>query len=868
VLALFVFFLSLQKKINDFCHAQQPPIKFISADVYGICSRLFCDFGDEFEVLDTTGEEPKEIFISNITQSNPGIVTCLENHPHRLETGQFLTFREVNGMSCLNGSTHQITVVSPYSFSIGNTSDMEPYLHGGIAVQVKTPKMFYFERLEKQLTNPMCLVADFIKPEAPLQIHVAMLALNHFEENFGRMPNIGCHQDAEEMLKLAMSISETLENKPQVNGDIVKWLSRTARGFLAPLAAAVGGVASQEVLKAVTGKFSPLQQWLYIDMLDIVTPLEKMGSEEFLPRGDRYDALRACIGESLCQKLHDLNVFLVGCGAIGCEMLKNFALLGVGTGQDKGLVTITDPDLIEKSNLNRQFLFRPHHIQKPKSYTAAEATLNINPCLKIDSYINKVCPATENTYSDEFYTGQDVIVTALDNVEARRYIDSRCVANLRPLIDSGTMGTKGHTEVVVPHLTESYNSHRDPPEEEIPFCTLKSFPAAIEHTIQWARDKFESLFSHKPSLFNKFWQTYPSAEEVLQRIKSGESLEGCFHVIKTLSRRPRNWTQCVELARVKFEKYFSHKALQLLHSFPLDTRLKDGSLFWQSPKRPPFPVKFDFNDPFKNQNMTSIYAVLECPNWNTENLVELFCTKCMYFIPLNTAHLQVVQTDETARKPDHIPVSSEDERNAIFQLEKSILSNEALQNDLQMKPISFEKDDDSNGHIDFITAASNLRAKMYNIEPADRFKTKRIAGKIIPAIATATAAVSGLVALELIKVVGGYPADAYKNCFLNLAIPIMVFTETAKVRRTEIRNGISFTIWDRWTIYGKEDFTLLDFINAVRVRYQRVFLMQKLVKPSADKKYVDLTVSFAPETDGDEDLPGPPVRYYFVQEDN
>uniref|UniRef100_A0A8C9FBX4 E1 ubiquitin-activating enzyme n=1 Tax=Pavo cristatus TaxID=9049 RepID=A0A8C9FBX4_PAVCR len=822
--------LSLQKKINDFCHAQQPPIKFISADVYGICSRLFCDFGDEFEVLDTTGEEPKEIFISNITQSNPGIVTCLENHPHRLETGQFLTFREVNGMSCLNGSTHQITVVSPYSFSIGNTSDMEPYLHGGIAVQVKTPKMFYF-------VSVFGKTRFFSVNSAPLQIHVAMLALNHFEENFGRMPNIGCHQDAEEMLKLAMSISETLENKPQVNGDIVKWLSRTARGFLAPLAAAVGGVASQEVLKAVTGKFSPLQQWLYIDMLDIVTPLEKMGSEEFLPRGDRYDALRACIGESLCQKLHDLNVFLVGCGAIGCEMLKNFALLGVGTGQDKGLVTITDPDLIEKSNLNRQFLFRPHHIQKPKSYTAAEATLNINPCLKIDSYINKVCPATENTYSDEFYTGQDVIVTALDNVEARRYIDSRCVANLRPLIDSGTMGTKGHTEVVVPHLTESYNSHRDPPEEEIPFCTLKSFPAAIEHTIQWARDKFESLFSHKPSLFNKFWQTYPSAEEVLQRIKSGESLEGCFHVIKTLSRRPRNWTQCVELARVKFEKYFSHKALQLLHSFPLDTRLKDGSLFWQSPKRPPFP---DLSE----ETILKITSSVKVPEFRPSN--------------------KVVQTDETARKPDHIPVSSEDERNAIFQLEKSILSNEALQNDLQMKPISFEKDDDSNGHIDFITAASNLRAKMYNIEPADRFKTKRIAGKIIPAIATATAAVSGLVALELIKVVGGYPADAYKNCFLNLAIPIMVFTETAKVRRTEIRNGISFTIWDRWTIYGKEDFTLLDFINAVRVRYQRVFLMQKLVKPSADKKYVDLTVSFAPETDGDEDLPGPPVRYYFL----
>lgn len=43
---------------------------------------------------------------------------------------------------------------------------------------------------------------------------------------------------------------------------------------------------------------------------------------------------------------------MVGCGAIGCELLKNYALLGLGTGPD-GKIIITDPDHIENSNLNR-----------------------------------------------------------------------------------------------------------------------------------------------------------------------------------------------------------------------------------------------------------------------------------------------------------------------------------------------------------------------------------------------------------------------------------------------------------------------------------------------------------------------------------
>ena len=58
----------------------------------------------------------------------------------------------------------------------------------------------------------------------------------------------------------------------------------------------------------------------------------------------------------------------------------------------------------------------------------------------------------------------------------------------------GTLGTKGNTQTVLPYRSESYGSSRDPPEKSIPVCTLKNFPNAIEHTIQWSRDLFEGFF--------------------------------------------------------------------------------------------------------------------------------------------------------------------------------------------------------------------------------------------------------------------------------------------------------------------------------------------------------------------------------------
>eukprot|EP00488_Nonionellina_sp_1-RS-2012_P001194 TRINITY_DN1919_c0_g1_i1.p1 TRINITY_DN1919_c0_g1~~TRINITY_DN1919_c0_g1_i1.p1 ORF type:complete len:234 (-),score=75.31 TRINITY_DN1919_c0_g1_i1:298-999(-) len=90
-----------------------------------------------------------------------------------------------------------------------------------------------------------------------------------------------------------------------------------------------------------------------------------------------------------------------------------------------------------------------------------------------------------------------------------------------------------------------------------------------------------------------------------------------------------------------------------------------------------------------------------------------------------------------------------------------------------MNEIEFEKDDDRNFHIDFITAAANARARNYRIKETSRHKCKIIAGKIIAALATTTAMICGLVELEFLKLKLGLSyihQDAFYNANINLAV--------------------------------------------------------------------------------------------------
>jgi len=122
----------------------------------------------------------------------------------------------------------------------------------------------------------------------------------------------------------------------------------------------------------------------------------------------------------------------------------------------------------------------------------------MNPDLKgnVIARLDKVHEGSANIFTDKFFEDLTIVTNALDNVQARKYIDLRCVTAKTPLLESGTLGPKGHVQVIIPYKTESYGQQQDPEDNnEIPFCTMKMFPEETLHCVEWARDQFGNLFS-------------------------------------------------------------------------------------------------------------------------------------------------------------------------------------------------------------------------------------------------------------------------------------------------------------------------------------------------------------------------------------
>ena len=402
-------FISEEKilKLSEYCHSNN--INFIYGVVFGLNAFIFNDFGEDFTILDSDGKEPQRYHCKNLTNEEKCVMT-LEEDEVSFEQNDKIIFKLVEGMTDLNNLKEPAKILEvktdenkKKSFVLDiNSTNFGKYKQGGLVYKPKEPTSKKFKSFKESTSIPFVRkdkeeyftaneeTEEFLYNE---RYYLSIiLAIGKYLNNHKNLPDLGFIGPSREIANIAEDLFTQMkvhdeemniiydeypeeEIKKFIKRDVMNMV-KISRAEIPPMCSLIGGMISQEIMKTV-GKYEPIDQWKFFD-LPFVKPTEKR-EEIFLNLYEtRYLEQIAIFGRKFQEKIKNLELFIIGSGAIGCEVLKNFAMMGVSTNKGKQSL-ITDCDTIEMSNLNRQFLFRKEDIGKSKSLVACHAIKKMNP---------------------------------------------------------------------------------------------------------------------------------------------------------------------------------------------------------------------------------------------------------------------------------------------------------------------------------------------------------------------------------------------------------------------------------------------------------------------------------------------------------
>ena len=838
-------------EIDNIC--RQKNVKMIYSVCLGLVCGVFVDFGKNHIILDEKGKEAKTYYVKNITKDKEGLVT-IDNiqNTERLDLGDgnFVKFKNVEGMTELNDKEFQIYIEDAESFKIGDTSNFGDYKKGGIIYEIRKPKSMPFDDYKTRSEiirgeNNKYYFTDFKKLGRDILFFVTLSVLqDYYSENNFFLPDLNNMEIAnilkEKVKQKYNEIKSNEKNIPcyqnmiefdeKIAFNTIRW----SKAHICPIVAFFGGIITQEIIKS-TGQFIPINQWLFFDFFETVESLKDDIDRKL--QNSRYDEQIAIYGNEIQKKLQKSNFFMVGAGATGCEFLKNFAMMGSCSDKNNKFI-VTDNDNIEISNLSRQFLFKKKDVGKSKSDVAKDSVKLMNPEFNIESMQDLVSPQTENIFNEDFWERNDFIIYAVDSIDARKYIDTKAIMFEKCAIDSGTRGVEGRSQIIVPFETNTYNDEVPHSKvRELPVCTLRLFPSKVEHCIEWSNDYFSEYFFFIIADTKRFFKDKKSFIESFKEAGILERLELIKNNIDFIIYK--NLEKIVEYAMIAYTNHFDYNIKSLLISFPADYKQKiDGKPLWGSSKIRPHEIPFDANDPICIKYIQIFIKILSHalnlelnPEELNETNIKKICEKIILpeFVVKNVNENEIEPQESQSQSQTQNQNSEEKNKN---QKEEKKKINEILNelekidvskyNSDKINPEKLEKDHDDNGHIDFIHLSANFRAKNYNIQECDRSKTKIIAGKIIPTILTSTASIAGIASLQIFTLLQTHDINYLRKCFFNLGrLEFMLVTPSKPVYKKNIKfNELipqNISKWDKIKINGSK--TCQEIIDFLKEKY-------------------------------------------------
>lgn len=177
------------------------------------------------------------------------------------------------------------------------------------------------------------------------------------------------------------------------------------------------------------------------------------------------------IGLAGQRRLAGSTVVVVGAGGLGTPILTHMAAMGVGR------IRIVDRDIIEKSNLHRQTLYRESDVGRQKAEAAADILRAVAPNT---TTVEHVCMSVNEGNAADVISGGDVVVDALDSVSARYALNRACNRARVPFVSGGAVGVSGQVLVVMPGKTACYECmFPNLTDDDVPSCGIEGVNPAV-----------------------------------------------------------------------------------------------------------------------------------------------------------------------------------------------------------------------------------------------------------------------------------------------------------------------------------------------------------------------------------------------------